>query len=127
YTHPDLSKLSVDDVEAELSKTEAVIYEVTGKSSLYFRPPGGHISEATKQAAARQGFKAVFWTVGCSRYEGTTKDELVAHVVKGAGDGAIVLMHNGEPVTCGALPVIIQQLRAQGYQFVTLSDLLSSR
>lgn len=127
YTHPDLSKLSADDVEAELSKTEAVIYEVTGKSSLYFRPPGGHISEATKQAAARQGFKAVFWTVGCSRYEGTTKDELVAHVVKGAGDGAIVLMHNGEPVTCGALPVIIEQLRAQGYQFVTLSDLLSSR
>ncbi|MGB9588502.1 MAG: polysaccharide deacetylase family protein, partial [Armatimonadota bacterium] len=127
YTHPDLSKLSADDVEAELSKTEAAIYEVTGKSSLYFRPPGGHISEATKQAAARQGFKAVFWTVGCSRYEGTTKDELVAHVVKGASDGAIVLMHNGEPVTCAALPVIIEQLRAQGYQFVTLSNLLSSR
>jgi peptidoglycan/xylan/chitin deacetylase (PgdA/CDA1 family) len=127
YSHPDLSKLSADEVEAELSKTEAIIYALTGKSTMYFRPPGGHISQATKIAAARQGFKAVLWTVGCSRYEGTTAEALVSHVVNNITDGAIILMHNGEPVTSASLPKIIGQLRAQGYEFVTLSELLDGQ
>lgn len=123
YTHSNLTSLSADQVEAELSKTAAVIHAVTGKPSMYFRPPGGHVNEAARQAAARQGFTAVFWTISCSPFEGANYGLLADHVVNNACDGAIVLMHNGDPAANSALPRIVEELRAQGYRFVTIAKM----
>ena len=126
YTHPNLTTLSVDEVESELSKATAVIRAITGKPSLYFRPPGGHANEATKQAAARQGLTCVFWTVGCSPYEGAKYSELADYVINNTTDGAIILMHNGEPASTSALPTIVEALRSRGYRFVTISEMALS-
>jgi len=125
YTHTNLAVLTADRVEAELSKTAAIIHAITGKPSFYFRPPGGHVGEAASRAAARQGFTGVFWTVNCRPHEGENSDALASHVINNASDGGIVLMHNGEPVTTAALPRIVKELRGQGYKFVTVSELLS--
>ena len=125
YTHPNLTTLKVDEVEVELAKSAAVIRAITGKPSIYFRPPGGHADEVTKQAALRQGFTGVFWTIACSPFEGAKCDELADYVINNACDGAIILMHNGEPATTSALPRIVKTLRNQGYRFVTLSEMVS--
>lgn len=125
YTHPNLTALTPDQVELELSKANAVVRAITGKPALYFRPPGGHADQATKQGAARQGFTGVFWTVMCSQFEGSNYDALASHVINNASPGGIILMHNGEPATTSALPRIVGELRKQGYEFVTISQLLS--
>jgi len=127
YTHTNLTTLSADQVEVELSRCAAAIHAITGKTTRYFRPPGGHANAAVKQAAARQGFTGIFWTVLCSPYEGAKYESLSESVIKGATDGAIILMHNGEPATTSALPEIVRVLRMRGYRFVTLSELLGSR
>jgi len=125
YSHPRLTTLTADQVESELSKAAAVIRAITGQPARYFRPPGGHTDEATKEGAARQGFIGVYWTVSCSPYEGAEARGLAEHVIKNASDGGIIQMHNGEPAATSALPKIVEELRSQGYTFVTLSALLS--
>ena len=67
------------------------------------------------------------WTTNCSKMEGTTRERVFDHVVGSAEAGGIVLMHNGEPVTLLALPDIIDELRGQGYQLVTLSELVETK
>ncbi len=126
YTHTILTTLNADEVESELSKNEAVLHTLTGKAIRYFRPPGGHANAATKEAAARQGFTGIFWTVLCSPYEGSRYVSMADHVINNACDGAIILMHNGEPATTSSLPRIVNELRSKGYRFVTLSELLAN-
>jgi len=127
YTHPRLPTLSIEQAESELAKGAAVVLAMTGKQSMYFRPPGGRSDDGTKIAAARLGLTSIFWTIECSSYEGAKYEQLADHVIKGASDGAIVLMHNGEPATTSALPRIVNQLKAEGYEFVTLSEILSDK
>ncbi len=126
YTHPNLTTLSSEQAGAELAKCAAVISAITGKSPAYFRPPGGHSNETTRRAAAAQGLTEVFWTIICSPYEGSRYRWLAEHVIGNATDGAIVLMHNGEPAATAALPMIADELRKQGYRFVTISELVSA-
>lgn len=126
YTHTILTTLNADEVECELSKNEAVLHSLTGREIRYFRPPGGHANAATKEAAARQGLTGIFWTVLCSPYEGSRYVSMADHVINNACDGAIILMHNGEPAATSSLPKIVNDLRAKGYRFVTLSELLAN-
>lgn len=125
YSHRRFNEIPPAEIEPELAKGAAVIRSITGRTSLYFRPPGGHSSEAAKQAAARQGLTGVFWTIMCSPYEGENYGNLADHVLNDAVDGAIVLMHNGEPATTSALGRIVPELRSRGYRFVTLDELMS--
>lgn len=127
YTHPNLSTLSTYEIEEQLCKTNAVILSITGRSPRYFRPPGGNFSGNVKKAAAKHGMCSVFWTLNCGPYEGGESQALADFVVGGITDGAIILMHNGEPATVSALPSIVERLRGQGYDFVTVSDLLAAR
>ncbi|HET6454852.1 MAG TPA: polysaccharide deacetylase family protein [Armatimonadota bacterium] len=123
YSHPRLTTLTPDEAEAEVAKGAAVITAITGRSSKYFRPPGGHADADTKQAAGRQGFTGVFWTLSVSAFEGARYEALADYVIKNATDGAIIAMHNGEPATTSALPKIVEALRAKGFRFVTLSEM----
>ncbi|MHB0912159.1 MAG: polysaccharide deacetylase family protein [Armatimonadota bacterium] len=123
YTHPRLTELTPAQAELELAKGAAVIRAITGKPSLFFRPPGGHADKLTKEAAGRQGLVGVFWTVNCSPYEGARYEEFAEGVIANAEDGAIILMHNGEPATTSALTKIVEALRAKGFRFVTISEM----
>ena len=127
YSHTFLTQLNANQVELELCKTAAVIRSITGRDTHYFRPTGGHTNEATRVGAARQGYTEVYWTINCSPVE--TKDErfYASLVISHASDGGIVLMHNGDPVADSALPKIVEQLRKQGYEFVTIPELVSSK
>jgi peptidoglycan/xylan/chitin deacetylase (PgdA/CDA1 family) len=82
------------------------------------------------------GYLNVRWTVDSLGWKGTsgglTKDAVKEKVLKSAGNGAIVLMHLGSnpddktQLDSEALPEIITELRAEGYGFTTLSQLLES-
>ena len=127
YSHRRFNEIPANEIEPELAKGAAVVKSITGRTSLYFRPPGGHSTDAVKQAAARQGLTAVFWTIMCSPYEGENYGDMDEHILKNAVDGAIILMHNGEPAAISSLGRVVPQLRARGYKFVVLDELLSTQ
>lgn len=125
YYHQSLNYISAKEVTQEVFTNISVIRSITGKDTRFFRPPGAHIGNKLPGILKMYGITNVLWTANCSGFEGTDPKKMVDYVVSAAKPGGIILMHNIEGVTLNALPIIIDTLRAQGYKFVTLSELTS--
>lgn len=124
YSHKNLQYISDLDIEKELVRDAVVIRDLTGKPVHFFRPPGGHHSNNLGSTAGKYGYRSVFWTINCSKNEGTKRDNIISQVSSKACPGCIVLMHNVENVTLQALPKVIDTLKAKGYKLVTLSEMV---
>lgn len=125
YSHLALDFLTPGQIEKELFKTRVVLRTVAGIDAACLRPPGGRFGGALEEVAKRYGITTVFWTANCTSLEGGKKEKMRDYIVSSARPGGIVLMHYAEGVTRRALPEAIDILRRQGYEFVTISDLLS--
>jgi len=125
YGHRALEYLSEKEIEQELFKCAAVVRSVTGKGMNMLRPPGARHDRLVSEVVRRYGMRLVFWTTNCVSLEGTERERMTNYVVSSARPGAIVLMHNVDRVTLGALPAIVDALRRKGYSFVTLSELIN--
>jgi len=125
YNHLHFASLSPQDALNELSRTREVIRRLTGKDTTYFRPPGGGYSRAILRATSRAGYHMVLWSTLTKDVDGASRQLITQRILHGAHDGSIVLMHSGMPNTLNALPDVIAALRAQGYQFVTVSTLFN--
>lgn len=126
YSHPDLRKVSDDSIRKELERTEAAVQAAAGVSTKpYFRAPYGARDSRVLKVALDEGYRSVFWTVDSwdAFKKGIKADEIEERVLERARDGAIVLMHCGSWPTVEALPKIIDELRARGYELVTVSEL----
>jgi peptidoglycan/xylan/chitin deacetylase (PgdA/CDA1 family) len=129
WSHPFLTKLSTSGIENELSRTQKVITSVTGNQAPYLRPPFGDTDSHVKAAAAGMGYRIIMWnrTFGDSG-RGATPKKLYANVVTSNGGvqpGDIILCHWGSKPSYQALKKILPDLQAQGFQFVTLSELIA--
>jgi peptidoglycan/xylan/chitin deacetylase (PgdA/CDA1 family) len=92
-----------------------------------FRPPAGAFNPTTLQVLRRHRMLAVLWTVDTEDFTRPGTRTIVQRAVDGAGNGAIILMHDGggdRSQTLAALPAIVHRLRARGYQLVTVPQML---
>lgn len=129
WTHPFLTKLSSAGVANELKKTQRVLSSVTGNQAPYLRPPFGATNPSVKATAASLGYRIVMWdrTFGDSG-RGATPTKLYSNVMYSGGGvkpGDIILCHWGSKPSYEALKRILPDLKAQGYEFVTLSELIA--
>ena len=126
YTHPNLTFLTPDTVRKELCRTSVVVRELTGKRPRFYRPPGGNFNGAIADAASALGMHGAYWTVDAFKFEYApfTPADTAAFVLKKVKPGTILLMHNAPDNTIAALPQIVNTLRSQGYEFVTMSELV---
>ena len=126
YSHPHFARQSADAVTGELARTEAIIAGLTGLTTRpYFRFPYGERNEALIRQVNAEGYLSVYWTVAAeSENPRETSDVVYRRVVSNSRPGAIVLMHSGDPEEPGALPFVIRDLEAAGYELVTLTELL---
>jgi peptidoglycan/xylan/chitin deacetylase (PgdA/CDA1 family) len=133
-THPYLTRKTDAQVTAELTTAEATIFRTTGATGKpAFRFPYGDVDARVLADANRLGYVSVRWTVDSLGWQGTsggmTTAKVVSRVLAALQPGAIVLMHLGANPTdhttldAAALPTVIDRIRAQGYQFVTLQSL----
>ncbi len=126
YSHPDLALLTADGVDQELLKANVAIQAAGAPRPQFFRPPGGDISPMVIREAARWGLTPVFWTVDAEKMEYPPIERLTHYIVDKARDGAIILLHNGRSATVQALPQIIAGLKARGFRFVLLRQLVAT-
>ncbi|WP_313934909.1 polysaccharide deacetylase family protein [Nostoc sp. FACHB-280] len=113
---------------SEINRTADLIYKLTGVKTTLFRPPGGFLHNGLVDYAKSQKYAIMMWSdeSGDSQRRGQTP-ALIKNVVKSAKPGGIVLMHDGggnRSRTVKALPQIIADLKAKGYKFVTIPELL---
>jgi peptidoglycan-N-acetylglucosamine deacetylase len=122
-------KMMSDETAAtEIEYTSALIYRLTGVKTALFRPPGGFLKNGLAKYAKQRHDAVIMWSNSAADTDRHAQvPSLINNVVKGAKPGGIVLMHDGggdHSKTVQALPQIIAGLKAQGYRFVTVPELL---
>lgn len=115
--------------QREIEDTAKIIKEVLNVETDYFRPPGGVLTNGLVAYAETQNQSVNMWSVdsGDSNPKRPSSEAILATILAGATPGGIVLMHDGggsHGNTAKAVPQIIANLRAQGYKFVTITELL---
>lgn len=133
YTHPLFKNRSVKQFEDEIVRTERIIHKTIGHRPQLIRPPYGEINEEQVKWAKKKEYTIVNWNVDSQDWKGLGKKKVMSNILDYAGPGSIVLQHAGGGVgsdlngTIEALPDIIKTLRARGYHFVTLDELLGTK
>lgn len=132
YSHPQFRKRSVKQFQDEILRTEKIIQSSIGYRPKLIRPPYGEIREEQVQWVKKNGYTVVNWNVDSLDWKGLDKEKVKNNVINAVGPGSIILQHAGGGVgsdlngTIEALPEIIQTLRAKGYHFVDLGELLQT-
>ena len=126
-SHPNLAKLSAGEVRAELEQSIAAIEQVTGVRPGVLRPPYGSTSEDVQQVCREMGVVIANWNVDTEDWRVRDAETILNHVLDNARDGAIVLCHDLYPETAAAMERAVEALAAQGYQLVSVSELLQAR
>lgn len=129
FTHPDLTRDNLVTIDEEMLKCEWAIEEVVGQRPQYFRPPRKLYNRQVLDAAQLNGYQIALWTIGLENRRAKTPAEAAWRVIRHARPGMIILAHDGRldrSQTVKALPLLIQDLKDRGYQFVTLGELTQS-
>ena len=125
YHHYRLPQIPLDQVLGELNRTRDLLTGLVGAPTRLFRPPGGEYNEAIQKLIAKEGYSSILWTDDPADYKpGRTPEKLTQLVLRDITPGGIILLHDGMPITISALPEMISRLRGQGYQLVTVSELI---
>jgi peptidoglycan/xylan/chitin deacetylase (PgdA/CDA1 family) len=127
YSHLNLGLMTQQQIRDEFSSTNKSITAANGFGSCLMRAPMGLDGGSTVQVARRMGMISVNWNAGAHDYLGLGKDRIIADTLALVKEGSIVVLHDGGPraETVAALPKIIKKLRADGYRFVTVPELLN--
>lgn len=124
YAHRHVSLLSLSANLREIERTNEAIAAVTGSLPRLFAPPFGEVNATVLKAADEAGMPLIMWTIDTIDWRPSSSPGVIAdRVLRRAVPGAIVLMHPTDR-TVEALPVIVRDLKAQGYRLETVSDLL---
>lgn len=126
WRHANLSEVSQADAEADLGQAVSSLEEITGAPVKYFRPPYGALSPHLLAAADKIGVRTVNWSVDPRDWSNPGPQVIIQRVMDNVFAGSIILLHEARPGTLTALPLLIKELRDQGYELVTVSDLIAS-
>lgn len=126
FTHPDFLNMNAENIKKQLSETEDMIYNITGKRPAILRPPYGSLNDTIISTSKASGYSIVIWSTDTLDWSQKDKDNIVKNVIDNIRPGEIILMHcnDDKKATAEALPIIISELKAKGYSFVTLDKLL---
>lgn len=124
YHHVNLTRIPPTDVAAEIKACGEVIQSITGKTPHLFRPPGGDYDRNVAEVAEALGYWIVLWTDDPGDYAKPPEKELRQKLFSRLGNGGIILLHDGVTETLELLPDLIEYLKSQGYELVTIDDML---
>ena len=139
FTHPNLATAPAEVLKVELNATQRLFQALTGRAMRLFRPPylgDAHPNDENALRVLRQAQDLGYITVGLKvdpdDWQQPKANEIVARVLAAVSDpnpdnrGQIVLLHDAggdRHETVAALPVLIDALRAKGFELVPVSEL----
>lgn len=121
YHHVQLNKLNETKAREEILKTNNLIYETTGVYPLYLRPPFGAWKKNLELCVE---MLPVFWTIDTLDWKVQNTEKIVHTVQEQIEDGAIILMHDEYDTSVEAALQVADDLKAQGYELVTVDQLI---
>lgn len=122
--HQNLPTLTPPDIESDINQARAIIKSITGRSVGLTRPPYGAYNQNVLDLAKSP---LILWSVDPQDWLSRNPASIVEIAISQVHDGAIILMHDIYPSSVDATPALIDALRANGYEFVTVSELAKTR
>jgi polysaccharide deacetylase family sporulation protein PdaB len=127
HKHDNYSGYDEAQIRTQINKAHQILQKTTGKAPNLIRYPNGDFDKRVLKTANELGYTSIQWDTDSLDWMNPGKDKIVQRVVKKAHPGDIILMHASDSCrqTHEALPEIIDSLRKQGYEFVTISELIA--
>lgn len=131
YSHKNITKISDEMLNLEISKVEELFTKITNKQlPHYFRPPSGEFDKTSLNKIKEKGYYTFFWSI--AYYDWDTKnqkgvDYTVNSVINNLHNGAIILMHTVSDDNVKSLKTIISKARELGYEFSDLEYIISTQ
>lgn len=123
-THADLTKLDDAGVLREIRDSAAKLEAVTGAPVQLFRVPSGAYNSRVIELIEQEGMYPIQWDCDSIDYKNPSPEAMRERILKKVQCGSIMLFHSGARNTPQALPLVIEAVHAQGYQFVKTSELI---
>lgn len=123
-THPHVNNLSSEKNLEEIKLSVSKIEKITGKKINLYRAPYGEYNDTVIQVAQENGYYTIQWNLDTLDYEGLTGDEMWNRLENKLVKGSIILSHNGTKHTADSLDMLIKNIKSQGFEITTVSDLI---
>ena len=124
--HQRLYGLTEPQVRHELFDCDLNFFRVTGQHLRFMRAPGEHYGPNVYKVAEELGYTIVDSNAEARDYDpNVSADFIVGRVMRRVENGSIILLHDDNPGTVQALPMVLDRLSAEGYRFVTASEMLA--
>ncbi|WP_155592281.1 polysaccharide deacetylase family protein [Lysinibacillus cavernae] len=121
FDHKKLTTLSIAGVKQEVNGTSNAIYAAIGQYPTVFRPPYGAMNDQVRSVMT---IPSILWSIDTLDWKHHNADKILAYVKASVKDGSIILMHDIHQTTANGLENVILYLQKQGYEFVTVSEIL---
>ena len=113
-----------DVTASDISEASSTIYDWSGHYPTLFRSPGGILTDTILYECEEEGMPLAYWSVDTEDWKSKDTKKVYEAIIDGAYDGAIILMHDIYPTTAQAVQRAVPKLIEDGYQLVTVSELI---
>lgn len=124
YNHKNLENLAPEEVISQIEMTNDAVEAVTGFRPKLVRVPYGAFKG---QVSGLVSYPMIQWNIDTEDWSSKDKDAILSALLSQARDGSIILMHDLYSATAEAFETVIPLLAAQGYQFVTVSEMYAAK
>ncbi len=127
-THPDLTKLSAEQIKLELQTSMDTIKSAVGDelNIKLFRAPYGAYNNTVIETAESLGLQTIQWNVDSLDWKGISGAEISERIMTRASPGSIILCHNNSDHILDALPIVLDRLKNQGYTICSIGEIVYS-
>ena len=122
--HQNLVRIPISGVEADIDEAKSVFESILGQAPELTRPPYGNTNNSVRSII---GTPLILWSVDTLDWENENAESILSITREQVHDGAIILMHDIYETSIDAVPLIIDELRKDGYEFVTVPELAKAR
>ena len=123
-THPHVEQLSVEKNLEEIKLGVEKLQKITGEQTRLYRTPYGEYNDTVINTARENGYYTIQWNIDTLDYKGLTGDEMWGRIKEKLQKGTIILTHNGTEHTADSLDMLLKNIKTNGYQVTTVSDLI---
>lgn len=122
--HPHVEGINVNDLISDTKECSRKIEMITGEAPTIYRAPYGEYDDSLLTTINGMGMQVIQWDVDSIDWKEPSAEQITARVVGSTKSGSILLFHNDLENTTEALPRLLEQLADNGFEFVTVSELI---
>lgn len=123
-THPNMVSISKDKILEDININDAKIRNITGNGTKLFRCPEGSYNDMVVNTVEGAGYYCIQWDSDSADWMEKGADIEFNRVIKHTKPGSILLFHNSAKYTPYNLPKVIEKFQSEGYEFVTVGNLI---